>query len=270
MLVAATVVVMGITTRRMADARLNEWTERVAMPTVAVAVPDERGRRTTIDLPGRLEAYSQAQLYARVSGYLKEWKADIGTPVKAGQLLAEIDAPDLDQQIMQAEADVASAKANLDARRGHAGARAAAHRLGRGLEAAMDQRAADAASRQGLLKSAQANLDRLRVLENYKRITAPFDGLVTSRTTDVGALINAGRRRAGAVRRVGHRADARLCQRAAELRAEHQDGHQGADRGSGISRQDIHRDGRGFGAGGRYRLRHDAHAAGGRQCRAAS
>ena len=113
-LVAGTVVVMGVTTRRMADARLNEWTEAQAMPTVAIVTPDDRGRRTTIDLPGRLEAYSQAQLYARVSGYLKDWKADIGTPVKAGQLLAEIDAPDLDQQIMQAEADVASAKANLE------------------------------------------------------------------------------------------------------------------------------------------------------------
>src|SRR5689334_15469692 len=112
--IAAIVVVMGITTRRMADARLNEWTERVAIPTVAVAVPDDRGRRSTIDLPGRLEAYSQAQLFARVSGYLKEWKADIGTPVKAGQMLAEIEAPDLDQQIMQAEAGVASARANLE------------------------------------------------------------------------------------------------------------------------------------------------------------
>ena len=80
---------------------------------------DRRGRAAgyprqahDVDLPGRLEAYSQAQIYARVSGYLKEWKADIGTPVKAGQLLAEIDAPDLDQQIMQAEADLASAQAN--------------------------------------------------------------------------------------------------------------------------------------------------------------
>src|SRR5262245_37246661 len=96
---ALTIVVMGITTRRMADARLNEWTERQAMPTVAIVIPDERGRRATIDLPGRLEAYSQAQLYARVSGYLKDWKADIGKAVKAGELLAEIDAPDLDQQI---------------------------------------------------------------------------------------------------------------------------------------------------------------------------
>src|ERR1044072_2195955 len=113
-LIAATVVGTGIMTRRIADARLNQWTETQAVPTGAVANPAPRGRRTTIDLPGRLEAYSQAQLYARVSGYLKEWKADIGTPVKAGQLLAEIEAPDLDQQIMQAEAGVGSAKANLE------------------------------------------------------------------------------------------------------------------------------------------------------------
>ncbi len=93
---AAIVVIMGVTTRRMADARLIDWTEKQAVPTVAVAIRAERGRRTTLDLPGRLEAYSQAQLYARVSGYLKEWKADIGTPVKAGQVLAEIEAPDLD------------------------------------------------------------------------------------------------------------------------------------------------------------------------------
>lgn len=189
---AAIIVIMGITTRRMADARLNDWTEKQAMPTVAVAVPDERGRRTTIDLPGRLEAYSQAQLYARVSGYLKEWKTDIGTPVKAGQLLAEIEAPDLDQQIMQAEAAVASARAN---------ALLANQTLQRGQSLVtsgavskqdLDKRSADFANQEGLVKSAQANLDRLRVLEKYKRIVAPFDGLVTARSTDVGALISAG------------------------------------------------------------------------------
>jgi RND family efflux transporter MFP subunit len=189
---AAIVVGTGITTRRMADARLSEWAESQAVPTVAVAIPDPRGKRTTIDLPGRLEAYSQAQLYARVSGYLKEWKADIGTPVKAGQLLAEIEAPDLDQQIMQAEAGVSSAQAN---------AALASSTLLRGQTLVtsgavskqdLDKRTADSANQQGLVKSAQANLDRLRVLEKYKRITAPFDGLVTTRTTDVGALISAG------------------------------------------------------------------------------
>src|SRR5271156_1883584 len=190
--VAAIVVVTGITTRKMADAKLNEWAETQAVPTVAIVTPDTRGRKTTLDLPGRLEAYTQAQLYARVSGYLKEWKADIGTPVKAGDLLAEIDAPDLDQQIMQAEANLASAQANsklsdMTLVRGQ-------QLINSGAESKqdLDQRTADAANKQGLVKSAQANLDRLRVLEQYKRITAPFDGLVTARTTDVGALINAG------------------------------------------------------------------------------
>jgi RND family efflux transporter MFP subunit len=191
-LIATVVVVSGIMTRRMADARLSEWAETQAIPTVAVATPDPRGRRTTIDLPGRLEAYSQAQLYARVSGYLKEWKADIGTPVKAGQLLAEIEAPDLDQQIMQAEAGLSSARANAEL---------ASQTLQRGQSLVtsgavsrqdLDRRAADSANQEGLVKSAQANLSRLRVLEKYKQIVAPFDGLVTTRTTDVGALISAG------------------------------------------------------------------------------
>ena len=163
------------------------------MPIVAVALPDTRGQRTTIDLPGRLEAYSQAQLYARVSGYLKEWKADIGTPVKAGELLAEIEAPDLDQQIMQAEADLSSAQANSTLADADAGARPVADRPpARSRSRTSTSAPRIRANQQGLVKSAQANLDRLRVLEEYKRIVAPFDGLVTARTTDVGALINAG------------------------------------------------------------------------------
>ncbi len=189
---AAIVVVMGLTSRKMADAKLNEWTEARALQTVAVALPDTRGKRTTLDLPGRLEAYTQAQLYARVSGYLKEWKTDIGTPVKAGDLLAEIDAPDLDQQIMQAQASLASAQANLTLAQATLQRGQQLINSGAVSKQDLDQRAADSANKDGLVKSAQANLERLRVLEKYKRITAPFDGLVTVRTTDVGALINAG------------------------------------------------------------------------------
>src|SRR5690242_18853683 len=188
----AVVVIMGVTTRRMADARLSEWTERQAVPSVAVMTPDDRGRRSTLDMPGRLEAYSQAQLYARVSGYLKEWKADIGTPVKSGQLLAEIEAPDLDQQIMQAEAGVASARANLDLANATLQRGQSLVPSGAVSKQDLDKRAADAANQAGLVKSAQANLDRLRVLEKYKSIVAPFDGLVTARSTDVGQLIGAG------------------------------------------------------------------------------
>jgi RND family efflux transporter MFP subunit len=190
--IGAVIVVMGITTRKMADAKLREWTESQAVPVVAVALPDTRGKRATLDLPGRLEAYTQAQIFARVSGYVKDWKADIGTPVKAGDLLAEIDAPDLDQQIMQAEADLASAKANsalsdMTLQRGQS--LIASRTIS---QQDLDQRAADSSNKQGLVRAAQANLDRLRVLERYKRLVAPFDGLVTARTTDVGALINAG------------------------------------------------------------------------------
>ena len=189
---AAVVVGTGITMRRMADARLSEWTESQALPVVAASLPDVRAKKSTIELPGRLEAYSQAQIFARVSGYLKDLKVDIGTPVKAGQLLAEIDAPDLDQQIMQAEADVAAATANMTLARGILERGQSLIASGAVSKQTLDQRAADAENREGMVKSMQANLERLRVLEKYKRITAPFDGLVTARSTDVGALINAG------------------------------------------------------------------------------
>ncbi|HEX3859286.1 MAG TPA: efflux RND transporter periplasmic adaptor subunit, partial [Pseudolabrys sp.] len=190
--VAVIVVISGILTRKMADARLRDWTENQAVPTVAVATPDTRGRKTTLDLPGRLEAYSQAQIFARVSGYIKEWKADIGTPVKTGQLLAEIDAPDLDQQIMQGEANVASAQANAGLAKATLDRGQSLIQSGSVSKQDLDQRTADFSNKTGLAKSAQADLDRLRVLEKYKRIVAPFGGLVTARATDVGSLINAG------------------------------------------------------------------------------
>lgn len=190
--IAATIVVMGITSRRAADAKLSEWTEAQAVPVVAAALPNTRGQRTTLDLPGRLEAYTQAQIYARVSGYLKDWQADIGAPVKAGQMLAEIDAPDLDQQIMQARAALASAEANLTLSQATLQRGQSLIPSGAISKADLDQRVADASNKDGLAKAARANLDRLRVLEQYKRITAPFDGLVTARNTDIGALINAG------------------------------------------------------------------------------
>jgi RND family efflux transporter MFP subunit len=190
--VAVLVVVTGIASRETSDARLSEWTERQAIPTVAAIRPDPRGRVTTLDLPGRLEAYYRAQIYARSSGYLKDWKVDIGARVKAGDLLAEIEAPDLDQQFLQAKADLASAEANVKLSEAN---------LQRGeslvhskwiSQQDFDQRTADLGNKQGLVKAAQANVDRLQVLEQYKNIVAPFDGLVTARSTDIGALINAG------------------------------------------------------------------------------
>ena len=190
--IAALVVVFGVTTRESADAGLKAWTETQAVPVVAVATPDTRGKTATLNLPGRLEAYAQAQIYARVSGYLKSWNADIGASVKAGQTLAEIDAPDLDQQIMQAEADVTNAKANALLARSMMDRGQTLIQSGAISKVTLDQRAADAASKDAAVKSAEANLARLRVSEKYKKIEAPFAGIVTARTTDVGALINAG------------------------------------------------------------------------------
>jgi RND family efflux transporter MFP subunit len=190
--VLAVIVITGIASRATSDTRLREWTETQAIPTVAVARPDSHGKGTSLVLPGRLEAYSQAQIYARSSGYLKEWMVDIGGRVKAGQVLAEIEAPDLDQQFVQAQADLASATANAKLSDATLKRGEALMRSNWVSQQDFDQRTADLGNKQGMVKAAQANVDRLQVLEQYKRIVAPFDGLVTARNTDIGALITSG------------------------------------------------------------------------------
>jgi RND family efflux transporter MFP subunit len=189
---AAFVVATGIATRETGNAKLREWTEDQAVPTVAVAPPTAKTSVAMLDLPGRIEAYYRAPIYARVSGYIKGWYADIGTSVRAGELLAEIEAPDLDQQLLQAKADLAAAQANLvlaDAQLKRRQTLVASNIVS---HEEVDQRVADLATKQGTVKADQANVERLQVLAGYKRIVAPFDGIVTARDTDVGALINAG------------------------------------------------------------------------------
>src|SRR6476469_9617399 len=190
--VALLVVVTGIRAREDSSARLREWTDTQAIPTVAVVLPDAKILNATIDLPGRLEAYYRAPIFARVSGYLKSWSADIGAQVKAGQVIAEIEAPDLDQQLLQARADLASQ---------HASAKLSEATLNRrkSLLASnfvsmqeIDERTADLSNKKAAVNSGQANVERLEALAGYKKITVPFDGVVTARDTDVGALINAG------------------------------------------------------------------------------
>src|SRR5258707_2555439 len=109
---AVLIVITGIRAREDSSENLREWTDDQAIPTVAVTLPDARVLNATLDLPGRLEAYQRAPIYARVSGYLRSWNADIGAQVKAGQVIAEIEAPDLDQQLLQARADLASQQAS--------------------------------------------------------------------------------------------------------------------------------------------------------------
>ena len=189
---AGLVVATGIRAREDSSAKLKEWTDDQAVPTVAVALPERQALKPTIDLPGRLEAYSRAPIFARVSGYLKGWNVDIGAPVKAGQLLAEIEAPDLDQQLLQARADLASQQSSARLSEATLTRRKSLVASNFVSTQEIDERTADLANKKAAVNSGQANVDRLEALAGYKRITAPFDGVVTSRDTDVGALINAG------------------------------------------------------------------------------
>jgi len=189
---AAAIVVTGIMARARSETELKTWTDAQAIPTVAVALPDARLLNATIDLPGRLEAYSRAPIFARVSGYLKSWNADIGAKVKAGQVIAEIEAPDLDQQLLQARADLASQQASAKLSEATLTRRRTLIASNFVSMQEIDERTADLSNKNAAVNSGQANVERLEALAAYKKITAPFDGVVTARDTDVGALINAG------------------------------------------------------------------------------
>jgi membrane fusion protein, multidrug efflux system len=186
------VVVTGIRAREDASVKLREWTDDQAVPTVAVVLPDPKALNATIDLPGRLEAYYRAPIFARVNGYLKSWSVDIGAKVKAGEVIAEIEAPDLDQQLLQARADLASQVASAKLSEVTLARRKTLIASNFVSMQEIDERTADLSNKNAAVKAGQANVERLEALAGYKKITAPFDGVVTSRQTDVGALINSG------------------------------------------------------------------------------
>src|SRR3979411_1817339 len=189
---ALLVVVTGIRAREDSSAKLREWTDNQAIPTVAVVLPDARVLNATIDLPGRLEAYTRAPIFARVSGYLKSWRPDMGGKVRAGQVIAEIEAPDLDQQLLQARADLASQEASAKLSEATLTRRKSLIASNFVSMQEIDERSADLSNKKAAVNSGQANVERLEALAGYKKITVPFDGVVTARDTDVGALINAG------------------------------------------------------------------------------
>jgi RND family efflux transporter MFP subunit len=190
--VAVIVVAAGVTLRAVDARNLKSWTNAQVIPTVTVINPVNAANGPTLDLPSHLEAYSRAPIFARVSGYLKSWSVDIGTPVKAGQLLAVIESPELDQQLLQARADLTSAQANAAL----AGTTAKRWQALLGTDSVaqqeVDERTGDYTAKKAAVAAAQANVDRLLATKGFERIVAPFDGVVTARDTDVGALINAG------------------------------------------------------------------------------
>jgi membrane fusion protein, multidrug efflux system len=190
--VAVLVVVVGVVSRRSQAARLGESATAQVTRSVVVIAPGAAGGAAALELPARIEAWSRAPIYARVSGYLKSWKADIGSPVKAGQLLAEIETPELDQLLLQAQAELSTATANAELSANTAKRWQELLASGMVARQAVDEKTGDLAAKQAAMRAAHANVERNLALKRLARIVAPFDGVVTARNTDIGALINVG------------------------------------------------------------------------------
>jgi RND family efflux transporter MFP subunit len=191
-LVALALAIWGVTTRIMARSDLRKDTANDSMLTVVTAKPELSGAGDDLVLPGIVQAYTESPIYARTSGYLKSWAHDIGARVRKGDLLADIDTPEVDRELSQAEADLATAQANLALSN-------ITNERWQGLlktqavsKQDADNRAGDAAAKAATTESARQNVKRLQDLESFKRVLAPFDGVITARNTDIGYLINAG------------------------------------------------------------------------------
>lgn len=182
----------GIRTRTVAQAKLVAATAEAAVPVVDVTHPVPDAPATELVLPGNTQAFTDSPIYARTTGYLSRWHADIGARAKKGTLLAEIDAPELDQQLRQARADLATAEADLNLA-DITSARNQALLVTHSISTQERDNAVHAqAAAQSAVESNRANVARLEQLQSFEKIYAPFDGVITARTTDVGALVDAG------------------------------------------------------------------------------
>jgi len=189
---ATLAIASGVRSRLKAETRLRESAQASAIPYVDVVSPKASTDADEIALPGSTSAFNDTPIYARTSGYVKHWYVDIGAHVKRGQLLATIETPELDQQLQQARADLENAEANLQL------ATTTAARWQHLLETdsvshqETDQAVSDLHSKQALVNSSKANVERLQQLQAFERVSAPFDGVVTARNTDIGTLVQAG------------------------------------------------------------------------------
>jgi RND family efflux transporter MFP subunit len=178
--------------RSDAARKLQAATQSAAVPTVSVVHPTVGSKAQEVVLPGNTQAFMDTSIYARTNGYLKQWYVDIGSHVRQGQVLAVIDAPEVDQQLQQAEANLKSTEANQQlaaTTNVRWQALVAKHAVS---QQEADQVASDLAAKEAATAASQANVRRLQQMQNYERVTAPFDGVITARSTDVGSLIDAG------------------------------------------------------------------------------
>jgi RND family efflux transporter MFP subunit len=192
LVVAVLLVVFGILPRIQARTALRQETARMAVPTVAVVQPKRSAPAQEIVLPANVQAFADAPIYARTNGYLKRWYVDIGSRVKEGQLLADIDTPEVTQQLRQARADLGTAQANLNLSKITADRYQGLLKTDSVSKQESDNAVGDYEAKQANLQSAQANVKRLEELQSFQKIYAPFSGVITARNTDIGALINSG------------------------------------------------------------------------------
>src|SRR6266436_4745768 len=191
-LIAGIVLSYGFIGRAQSKQEVVDWTNTHAIPTVALAGLIPGSSHQTLTLPGNIQPFNRAAIFARVNGYVKSWDHDIGSPVKAGQVLASIDAPDLDQQLGQAKATLASVRAN------HQIASLTANRNNILLQKQIvaqqlaDQTTADERAKEAVVDANEANVRQLEAMQSFKTLAAPFDGVVTSRNVEIGMLINSG------------------------------------------------------------------------------
>ena len=193
--IAVVLVIVGIFTllqRREQYNALAKETEKVAVPTVAVIHPAVEPAQEDLVLPSTLQAYTESPIYARTSGYLKKWYRDIGSHVRQGGLLADIETPEVDQQLSQARADLGTSQANENLSRITATRYEELIKTDGVSKQEVDNAVGDYAAKRAAAASAQANVRRLEELESFKHIYAPFGGVITRRNVDIGNLINAG------------------------------------------------------------------------------
>jgi membrane fusion protein, multidrug efflux system len=190
-IIAALLVAQGLLSRRHAFAALQARSENAALLSVSTVKPGPGDRRGLLLLPGSLEAPNEASLYARSQGYLKRLHTDIGQHVRKGQLLAEIDTPELDEQLRQAQADLSTSRANEELARATAERWQALFEQKLVARQALEEKVADKRAKEAALEGQIANVARLTQMQDFRRVLAPFDGTITARTVDVGQLVTA-------------------------------------------------------------------------------
>jgi RND family efflux transporter MFP subunit len=190
-------VYKGISSRVSAEKALVVETHDASILTVSVIHPKVTGASQELVLPGNTQPLIDAPIFARTSGYLTKWYADIGTRVKAGQVLADIETPEVDHQLQQATAEVETAQANYDLAKLTADRMVTLQKKGAVARQDTDNVVGDMSSKKAIVDSAAANVKRLQDLQSYEKVYAPFDGVITARNTDIGALIDAGSNAAG-------------------------------------------------------------------------